>query len=289
MLFNPAGNGDCQFAAVAWSLCSSGIQCSEESLRKEVVEYLTQNPFGNDRFPLELFAGLPWLEYLTLMSENRVYRDHITLQAIANIHNVELIVISSLGPDAQTVISPQHSTPIVSLTLGHFAEDHGAHYVCLTMLLSHNDNNSDSDNKQEKDKQEKDNQENNKQENDKQENDKPEKAKKEKDKQEKDKVNADEVIQTNSSLIMSLLNEVLNCIVNLSLTGNKRSIIQTFHTLRCLNSRHRALAAPYIHQLPQVSYDQDILVSDWHSIHKICRVHRKATWFWPGKDIINCP
>ena len=259
MLFNPAGNGDCQFAAVAWSLCSSGIQCSEESLRKEVVEYLTQNPFGNDRFPLELFAGLPWLEYLTLMSENRVYRDHITLQAIANIHNVELIVISSLGPDAQTVISPQHSTPIVSLTLGHFAEDHGAHYVCLTMLLSHNDNNSDSDNKQEKDK------------------------------QEKDKVNADEVIQTNSSLIMSLLNEVLNCIVNLSLTGNKRSIIQTFHTLRCLNSRHRALAAPYIHQLPQVSYDQDILVSDWHSIHKICRVHRKATWFWPGKDIINCP
>ena len=65
------------------------------------------------------------------MSHNGAYGDHIALQAMANVYNVELVVISSLGPDAQTIISPQNSEPIASFTLGHFAENDGIHYVCL--------------------------------------------------------------------------------------------------------------------------------------------------------------
>lgn len=129
--FNPAGDGNCQFAAVSWFLQTIGIFRSEESLRKEVVEYLSQNPQAQDGFPLELFVGVPWSQYLASMSQNGAYGDQITLQAMADLYNVELIVISSLGQDAQTVISPQHAHPFASYTLGHFAEDDGIHYVCL--------------------------------------------------------------------------------------------------------------------------------------------------------------
>ena len=65
------------------------------------------------------------------MSHNDAYGEHITLQAMANVCSVELVVISSLGPGAQTIISPQNSEPIASFTLGHFAENDSTHYVCL--------------------------------------------------------------------------------------------------------------------------------------------------------------
>ena len=39
-----------------------------------------------------------------------------------------------MRPDAKTVISPEFSTPFVTLVLGHFAEDQGIHYVSLSAL-----------------------------------------------------------------------------------------------------------------------------------------------------------
>ena len=44
---------------------------------------------------------------------------------------MEFNVISSLGPAATTVISPQNSVPISSFYIGHFAEGDGEHYVAL--------------------------------------------------------------------------------------------------------------------------------------------------------------
>ena len=105
----------------------------EETLRKEIVDYLNNNPLAQDGFPIELFVGVPWSQYLATMSHNGAYGEHITLQAMANVYNVELVVISSLGPDAQTIISPQNSEPIAAFTLGHFAENEGIHCVCLTV------------------------------------------------------------------------------------------------------------------------------------------------------------
>ena len=149
VVFNPPGDGNCQFSALAHLFQTVGVFRSEESLRREIVRYLTENPNTQDEFPIELFAGIPWPQYLASMAQNGTYGDHITLQAVANLYNVELVIISTLGPDARTVISPEFSTPFATLVLGHFAEDQGIHYVSLSALNQGYTNNSvelDNDN-----------------------------------------------------------------------------------------------------------------------------------------------
>lgn len=42
------------------------------------------------------------------------------------------LFFSLLGPDVTTVISPWYSGPIAAIQLGHYAEGHGEHYVCVT-------------------------------------------------------------------------------------------------------------------------------------------------------------
>lgn len=59
------------------------------------------------------------------------YRDQITPQAMANLFQLEIKIILSLRPEAQTIIFPQHSAPVAQFTLDHFAESNGMHYVCL--------------------------------------------------------------------------------------------------------------------------------------------------------------
>lgn len=100
-------------------------------MREEVVRYLTENP-DLEGIPLELFAGLPWSQYLQNLARNGTYGDQITLQAISDIFNLKLIIVSTLGPEATVVISSQHSLPTATFTLGHFSENEGTHYVCLS-------------------------------------------------------------------------------------------------------------------------------------------------------------
>ena len=68
------------------------------------------------------------------MAQQGTYRDQIILQAVANLFNMEVVIISTLRRNAKTLISPQFSIPFASLTLGHFAGDQGIHYVCTTAL-----------------------------------------------------------------------------------------------------------------------------------------------------------
>ena len=129
--YNPPGNGNCQFDAMCYLLHLTGIHRSARSLREEIVQYLAENPYNCEGFPLELFAGTPWAHYFTAMAQNGTYEDQLTLQAAAELFNVEILVVSSLGPDAATVISPISTHPTARLLLGHFAEGVGEHYVCL--------------------------------------------------------------------------------------------------------------------------------------------------------------
>ena len=96
--FNPAGDGSCQFAAVVHALQDVGIYRSNETLRREIVQCLSDNPNAADGSPLELFAAMPWAEYLNTTATNSTYGDQLSLQAMANLYLVEIIVISSLGP-----------------------------------------------------------------------------------------------------------------------------------------------------------------------------------------------
>ena len=58
LVHNPAGNGNCQFAALAYHLCLLGISRSAETLRKEIRRYLTTHPLDEDGFPLRVGSTL---------------------------------------------------------------------------------------------------------------------------------------------------------------------------------------------------------------------------------------
>ena len=108
-----------------------GIERSPETLREEIVRYLREHPNDLEGFPLELFAGQGWAEYLAEMNKDGTYGDHITLQAASNIFNAQITVHSSLRVEATTMISPFTEVGVTNFNLGHFAEGQGEHYVCL--------------------------------------------------------------------------------------------------------------------------------------------------------------
>ena len=68
------------------------------------------------------------------MSLEGTYGDEITLRAIANICNVEVVVISTLGDRDRMNILPQHSVTLGRILLGHFAKSHGKYYVSLEQV-----------------------------------------------------------------------------------------------------------------------------------------------------------
>jgi len=76
------------------------------------------------------------------MARDKTYGDHLTLQAMADMFNVQLDIISSSGEDYTTHIMPQFCQPIATFALGHFTEDHGMHYVRLTETYDHRISNS---------------------------------------------------------------------------------------------------------------------------------------------------
>ena len=131
LMHNPPGNGNCQFGALCFWLNRLGIHRSPEKVREEIVQYLENNPTDTEGFPLELYAGVPWSQYLQSMAIDGTYGDQITLQAAADLYNIEVLVVSTLGHNATTLISPSASIPYARVQLGHYAEKHGEHYICV--------------------------------------------------------------------------------------------------------------------------------------------------------------
>lgn len=62
------------------------------------------------------------------MAKNGTYGDQITLQAAADLYNIEIVVVST---DATAVISPSSSIPTARVQLGHYAENPGEHCICM--------------------------------------------------------------------------------------------------------------------------------------------------------------
>ena len=94
-----------------------------------VINYLEENDMTDDGFPLELFAGMPWCQYLEEMVKDGTYGDEITLRAMANLFNIEILVVSTLVNEGLVRITPDNSDPFGQIILGHFAEGQGFHYV----------------------------------------------------------------------------------------------------------------------------------------------------------------
>lgn len=139
IVFNPPGDGNCQFGALAHQLSLVGIYRSPETMREEIVRYLETNAVDKDGFPLlEMIPDnefSSWNDYVEYMARNHTYGDQITLFAAANIFNIDVHIFSTLGIGAQHVFHPSSNSPLGSIYLGHFAENHGEHYVSLAPSL----------------------------------------------------------------------------------------------------------------------------------------------------------
>ena len=124
LVHNPPGNGNCQFAALAYHLRLLGISRSAETLRKEIIRYLTTHPLDEDGFPL--YERVPhfqsWEAYVVNVAQDHTFGDQLTLFAAANLFNVNIQIVSSLGTGASPVFQPTSSIPIATLFLGPFAD-----------------------------------------------------------------------------------------------------------------------------------------------------------------------
>ena len=74
--------------------------------------------------------------YLNTMSKNKTFGDHLTLQAASELFDVQVIVLSSKGNSYNRLITKSSSEVLdqcrATVLLGHFAEDDGTYYVCLS-------------------------------------------------------------------------------------------------------------------------------------------------------------
>ena len=80
LLSNPPGNGNCQFEALCFWLSHLGIFRSAETIREEVVQYFEDHPNNAEGIPLELFAAVPWSQYMREMLTDDTYGDQLTFQ-----------------------------------------------------------------------------------------------------------------------------------------------------------------------------------------------------------------
>ena len=87
----------------------------------------------------------PWDDSIKQMDTAGIYGDELTLRAFANIFNIEIEIVSTLGNDDWVCISPENSNPIGRITLGLFAEAQGDHYVCLQREIAEDDETQQQD------------------------------------------------------------------------------------------------------------------------------------------------
>ena len=90
VIYDPPRDGSCQFYALAYFLCASGYSCDASSLRSQVADYLENHSANKRSQPYELFAAILWDQYLTEMSQDEIYGNKITLQAIVHLYNIHL-------------------------------------------------------------------------------------------------------------------------------------------------------------------------------------------------------
>lgn len=128
--YDPTPDGNCQFDAFADQRSKVGVYTSAAALRDISVQHITKHQEHYERFIIGDFA-----EYVQRMKVNGTYRDHVTMQALAREFNCQCLVISTAGRNYTTLVSNDghYYDDITTVTLGHFPEDGGMHYVSLNL------------------------------------------------------------------------------------------------------------------------------------------------------------
>lgn len=94
--------GNCLFRSVAHQLYNGESRHFE--IRISAVEYLQKNP---DRLIESAVVDTSWLEYITNMSMEGTWGDHIVMQAIAEALNLRIHVVGSSENFAEiTLVQP---------------------------------------------------------------------------------------------------------------------------------------------------------------------------------------
>ena len=108
------GDGDCQFSAV---LLLAGLDETPQMLRLRVVAWIMNQ---EARFK-QWIPEDEWAEYLCGIADHE-WGDHVSLQAMADILQVEIRVVSELGE--QVVIPVGHPKECRTITLAYQVDWH---------------------------------------------------------------------------------------------------------------------------------------------------------------------
>ena len=98
--FDPPGDGNCQFEALTHQLSVQSICKGASKLRQDAVQHLQYN-----RNAYESFMDCPSKTYLTNMSNEGSYSDHLTLISVAREYNCQILVMSTDGIQLSRIIS----------------------------------------------------------------------------------------------------------------------------------------------------------------------------------------
>ncbi len=148
-LRNVIGGGHCGFAAVAFGLSHLGIETTHQELRRNVCDYLRQNPYTADGVHYKDFlqlsassnAGTEWESFLKDLSAHE-WADEIVMQALADMLSVNIDVLTTIGADKRPVSHYAcQNQPVGTVNIGLIEE---YHYVALERLqtTSHQDDQS---------------------------------------------------------------------------------------------------------------------------------------------------
>ena len=126
--------GSCQFEAISHQLSLFGIHRTPLALRQEAVEHL-ENHF---ELYLNFIPGevvFDKLQYIKNMKNEHTFGDHVTLLAVSRCYNVQILIASPASLDHTVLVSPdgKYRPDNFLLTLGHFPEEKGEHYISVGM------------------------------------------------------------------------------------------------------------------------------------------------------------
>ena len=144
VVYDPPGDGSCQFAAVAHQLNRAGIPDDATCVRKSAVLYMSQNPYiQHDTKITHMFEFVEkqtfkdWNEYLTAMDSRRTFGDHLTLQSLSNAYNARILVLTSAGAGKSVTkhliepVNKDNGARDILLCIGHYSETSSCHYVSI--------------------------------------------------------------------------------------------------------------------------------------------------------------
>ena len=128
------GGGDCFFRSVSHQLY--GDSSHHHEVRAAGVQYLRDNP---ERF-IESIVDTPWLRYISYMSLEGTWADHIIIQAVADALNLRIHIIESSDNfrDMSLVEAVNTTNNQRSIYIAHISE---IHYISTCSEFSERNSN----------------------------------------------------------------------------------------------------------------------------------------------------